>query len=60
MKLASDLIGLTHQWKRRRKKIKSISRKIVENAKEVDPVVFDAKPRAAEHRRLLFFQEETP
>ena len=34
---------------RRAEKIKSISGKIVENAKGVDPAVVDTKPRAAEH-----------
>jgi len=44
---------------RRAEKIKSISGKIVENAKEVDPVVFDAKPRAAEHRRAVLSGGDT-
>jgi len=58
MKVVADLIGLLHESPR--EKIKSISGKIVENAKEIDPVVFDAKLRAADHRLPLFFQEETP
>jgi len=41
-------------------KIKSISGKIVENAKEVDLVVFDTCSARGRTSPKLFFPEETP
>jgi hypothetical protein len=60
MKVVSHLIRRIHESLRRRTKIKSISGKIVENAKEIDPAVFDTRCARVRISAPLFLSGGTP